>query len=550
MGRAATFAARVAEPRVVARVVARASRRLGRVRGEGGGRLADSPRRLARLGADDEADRARRARGRLAPFAALADPEPAAYNGDPECATPTLVPATPASPPHPSLSRSRSAARRRSPQPFPPPRRLAILGEEVRGEGVVTRRHTLGRKLTFVDITVSGPGRVRDPSARPSSRDDARVDDEHFVFVKAWGAVPKRARVGARVRFAGRLLRPREERPRDIEAAAVRPGSYHASVPEGHIEVTVPAAAADVPNARAFLKAEADDVRSTSARTGPVTANRTGPISANRTGPITATRKNGTSVARLCKSFVVNGACGDPNCAKRHDATRGSWPPSPRVAATRVVGRGRGGTQFDPDDPHARRRARPNNSAIESSRIGWCARSVWSQRRPGRRGGGGVAGPNRDATDRGGTTATRRRSSRRAGLSRRVGARWRISRAGEELVVRASRPARIAVRPRGPATGVAVASAEKRVAQSAKASRRRGRGNARGTRTRARAVGARRGRGGDATTSTPRARVGQHRRGRRRVDRRAEPPEPASPENAPPGNLDGSNTSRRSFGGT
>ena len=81
MGRAATFAARVAE---VARVVARASRRLGRVRGEGGGRLADSPRRLARLGADDEADRARRARGRLAPFAALADPEPAAYNGDPE----------------------------------------------------------------------------------------------------------------------------------------------------------------------------------------------------------------------------------------------------------------------------------------------------------------------------------------------------------------------------------------------------------------------------------------------------------------------------------
>ena len=44
------------------------------------------------------------------------------------CATPTLVPATPASPPHPSLSRSRSAARRRSPRTFPPPRRLADSG--------------------------------------------------------------------------------------------------------------------------------------------------------------------------------------------------------------------------------------------------------------------------------------------------------------------------------------------------------------------------------------------------------------------------------------
>jgi hypothetical protein len=238
------------------------------------------------------------------------------------------------------------AARRRSPPTFPsaPPVASQILGEEVSGEGVVTRRHTLGRKLTFVDITVPGPGRV--PStARPSSRDGVVDDDvEHFVFVKAWGAVPKRARVGATVRFAGRLLRPREERPRDIEAAAVRPGSYHASVPEGRIEVTVPATAADVPNARAFLPSDVPASASASARTAP---GRVGPISATRNGTT-------TSVARLCKSLVVNGACGDPNCAKRHDATPGEIA---AVAAGRRDARRRSrdatAREFDPDDPHA-----------------------------------------------------------------------------------------------------------------------------------------------------------------------------------------------------
>ena len=278
-----------------------------------------------------------------------------------------------------------------------PPAASQILGEEVRGEGVVTRRHTLGRKLTFVDITVPGPGRVRDPSARPSSRDDARVDDEHFVFVKAWGAVPKRARVGARVRFAGRLLRPREERPRDIEAAAVRPGSYHASVPEGHIEVTVPAAAADVPNARAFLRAraeadadaDADDVHSASART--------------RTGPITATRKRGTSVARLCKSFVVNGACGDPNCAKRHDATPGELA---SVAAGRRDARRRSrratAREFDPDDPHASE-TRASKQLSDRIFADWLVRTfrLESREDPDVAAAAGWRGPNRDATDRG-----------------------------------------------------------------------------------------------------------------------------------------------------
>ena len=208
----------------------------------------------------------------------------------------------------------------------------------------MTRRHTLGRKLTFVDITVPGPGRVPS-SARPSSRDGVVDDDvEHFVFVKAWGAVPKRARVGATVRFAGRLLRPREERPRDIEAAAIRPGSYHASVPEGRIEVTVPATAADVPNARAFLPSDVPAPASAYARTAP---GRVGPISATRNG-------TSTSVARLCKSLVVNGACGDPNCAKRHDATPGEIA---AVAAGRRDARRRSrdatAREFDPDDPHA-----------------------------------------------------------------------------------------------------------------------------------------------------------------------------------------------------
>ena len=89
-----------------------------------------------------------------------------------------------------------------------------VLGEERTGEGVVTRRHTLGKSLTFIDVTCRSGG----------ADDDDPSSSSHFVFVKAFGKVGKAVRIGATIRFTGRELTP--SRPRERDAIASRPEDY------------------------------------------------------------------------------------------------------------------------------------------------------------------------------------------------------------------------------------------------------------------------------------------------------------------------------------
>ena len=124
-----------------------------------------------------------------------------------------------------------------------------VLGEERTGEGVVTRRHTLGKSLTFIDVTCRSGG----------ADDDDPSSSSHFVFVKAFGKVGKAVRVGATIRFTGRELTP--SRPRERDAIASRPGSYSVSVPPGGVELLAAVPASEIANAAPLFTKSFVDVR-------------------------------------------------------------------------------------------------------------------------------------------------------------------------------------------------------------------------------------------------------------------------------------------------
>ena len=212
-----------------------------------------------------------------------------------------------------------------------------VLGEERTGEGVVTRRHTLGKSLTFIDVTCQGVGPGERSGLGERSRSggdegDPSDSSSHFVFIKAFGKVGKAVRIGATIRFTGRTLTP--IRPRERDSIALRPGSYSISVPPNGVSLLKATPASQIANARPW-----DPMGTTGPRGG-------GPISVDATGR--------APVAQLCKSLVAVGRCGDPNCVRRHDISdtelcevRNAREES-RARSAAAVAR-----EFDPDDPHA-----------------------------------------------------------------------------------------------------------------------------------------------------------------------------------------------------
>lgn len=178
-----------------------------------------------------------------------------------------------------------------------------VLGEERTGEGVVTRRHTLGKSLTFIDVTCRSGG----------ADDDDPSSSSHFVFVKAFGKVGKAVRIGATIRFTGRELTP--SRPRERDAIASRPGSYAVSVPPGGVELLAATPASEIANAAPFADPERRTVRP---NLGGTRRRAAGPIAVLGTA---AAGSSPRPVAQLCKSLVSRGTCGDPNCVRRHDAS-------------------------------------------------------------------------------------------------------------------------------------------------------------------------------------------------------------------------------------
>jgi len=233
-----------------------------------------------------------------------------------------------------------------------------VLGEERTGEGVVTRRHTLGKSLTFIDVTcLSGGADDDDPSS-----------SSHFVFVKAFGKVGKAVRIGATIRFTGRELTP--SRPRERDAIASRPGSYAVSVPPGGVELLAATPASEIANAAPFADPKR---RAVCPNLGGTRRRAAGPIA------VVGTAAAGSSprpVAQLCKSLVSRGTCGDPNCVRRHDASEaeleqvGTTTVGPRylplltaityyeqVRVSKMASAARAAAavarERDPDDPHA-----------------------------------------------------------------------------------------------------------------------------------------------------------------------------------------------------
>lgn len=178
-----------------------------------------------------------------------------------------------------------------------------VLGEERTGEGVVTRRHTLGKSLTFIDVTCRSGG----------ADDDDPSSSSHFVFVKAFGKVGKAVRIGATIRYTGRELTP--SRPRERDAIASRPGSYAVSVPPGGVELLAATPASEIANAAPFAYPKRRAVRP---NLGGTRRRAAGPIAVVGT---TAAGSSPRPVAQLCKSLVSRGTCGDPNCVRRHDAS-------------------------------------------------------------------------------------------------------------------------------------------------------------------------------------------------------------------------------------
>ena len=215
------------------------------------------------------------------------------------CATPTLVPATPASPPHPSLSRSRSAARRRSPQPFPPPRRLADSG---RGGARRGRRdsstHPSGVSSRSWTSPLPAPG-ARPGPVRPSLVARRRARGRRTFRLRQ--GVGRGAQTRAR-RREGSLsrgdysaparslsARHRSRRRSTRQLPRLRPRRTH----RGH-RPRPPPPAYRTPARFSGRRAEGGRGR---ANAGPARGRR--PLRAHpprtRTGPITATRKRGTS---------------------------------------------------------------------------------------------------------------------------------------------------------------------------------------------------------------------------------------------------------------
>ena len=203
--------------------------------------------------------------------------------------------------------------------------------------GVVTRRHTLGRKLTFVDLTVAG----EDVGTNSESNEISEI----FVFSKCWGLVDKRVKVGAVVEVSGRLL-TNPPRLRDTELSLLKPGSLRVSVPEQGVELITPQSAEDVANASPFLE-QIISTGDTNTKSKPLIRRAT-------TDGSTSKKPSLQAVARLCKSFLVNGACADPRCQKRHafasEAEASTTEKSRRKAKSRscaAVER-----EADPEDPH------------------------------------------------------------------------------------------------------------------------------------------------------------------------------------------------------
>ena len=126
--------------------------------------------------------------------------------------------------------------------------------------GVVTRRHTLGRALTFVDLTCAAPAPVGEKLGEtpelPGRSDDEASSSGVFVFAKCWGVVDARVKPGATVSLRATHTRTltTPPRPRDAEAQKLRPGSARVSVAENGVALVAPPSAAASRNAAPFLE--------------------------------------------------------------------------------------------------------------------------------------------------------------------------------------------------------------------------------------------------------------------------------------------------------
>ena len=177
------------------------------------------------------------------------------------------------------------------------------------------------------------------------------------------------------------MLRETNRRERDARRA---PGDLRRLRPGGTLRGSNPGAgASDVANAapalRRLREAEGEAAAAANASASPSRRRFRPPIettSARGSVEGLGSRVGRVAVARLCKSMLVAGACGDPRCARRTTRPRRSSRRRSRARAAARAARRRGHATSTRTTRTRSRRRRGSGSAIASSRIGSWRRSA------------------------------------------------------------------------------------------------------------------------------------------------------------------------------
>jgi hypothetical protein len=176
----------------------------------------------------------------------------------------------------------------------------------ITNQGVVTRRATLGKRLTFLDVAVV----VDEKDDDDDDDDDKNITtkrQEYYYLKVQEPNVTKRIRVGAVVRFRGEEYGGKERGERTK-------GTYveTESVPE----LVDMAPASMVVNARKFLAGDGERRASSSL------SSTSSSSSASSSSSRAASSTNAATLISpsVCRTFIRGAECNDPFCTKRHYA--------------------------------------------------------------------------------------------------------------------------------------------------------------------------------------------------------------------------------------
>jgi len=177
----------------------------------------------------------------------------------------------------------------------------------ITNQGVVTRRATLGKRLTFLDVAVVVDEKDDDDDDDDDDKSNTTKRQEYYYLKVQEPNVTKRIRVGAVVRFRG------EEYEHGGGRGERTKGTYveTESVPE----LVNMAPASMVVNARKFLAGDGERRASSSL------SSTSSSSSASSSSRVASSTNAATLISpSVCRTFIQGAECNDPFCTKRHYA--------------------------------------------------------------------------------------------------------------------------------------------------------------------------------------------------------------------------------------